>query len=573
MSENNVIPQPGTAETPPAAPKGGSKLGWIIAILAALVACAALLGVGAWFLLPRLFGGGDPIAGAVPAGSLVYMNVDLLKAKSENVEKIAAVFKEIAYSDYKDETSIQSADRFMKDEYGLSFTDDVMPWLGQYAGLAITDGDLKSDNTFLLIVESRDGAKADAFIEKWIAAMASKKGMQFEQHDEQGVKLYVHGQAGGTSQDVSVIARVGNFVYLSNSQEALLASAKLKNADSLAASGAYKDALAALPADRLASFYISSDAYLKFFEGLSAGSGASYAEQLKSSGLRALGAGLSARQDGLQLDMALTYDQEKLTAFQKDSLNAKYKAPTADALVPGDTFLFLDVNSDQGFGNYLQDDNPAYTKDTREALTLLEKQSGVNIQALLKLMSGELALAVGPATDGLLPENSRLDMAITVLASTSDEAGFKSWAQELLDANAKKSQINFETSDVAFGKFALQSLALPGPTSSAPMLYYGASNGYIVLGTSKTSLEKGLNGSDTLAANSTYLNTWKSFPAGGARYLYVDVQGLLAALQSSPSGASMNTAGWEKIPVVAATVNPVSNFTQSYTVIMFVAAK
>ncbi|MGC1378117.1 MAG: DUF3352 domain-containing protein [Anaerolineales bacterium] len=428
MNENNVMAQPGTPVTPPASPvappapaKSGGipKAVWIVGCgCLALLACAALVAVLAWFLWPRLMGGGDPISAVVPGNALAYVNIDLVKAQSDNVNKIGSALQQAAKTG-KNETSLEMANRVMNDEYGMSFADDVLPWIGQYAAVVLTEADFKSGNSkYMLIVESRDGAKADAFIDKFTAAAESKKGTSFTKHDQDGITLHTH--TGASVKDTLVIARNGNFVYLANTEDAITSSAKLKNGDSLSGTQAYKDSIAALPADRIASAYISADVYQKYFESMSSTLPSSTTLASSLAGLEGMGASLSAKNVGLQMDMAIAYDKDKISQFQKDNLAVKYTNPTVDKLLPDDTFLYLGINSTQNFGKYLQKDSPTYTKDVQESLDLFEKQYGVSLQKLLGLMSGEFAIAAGPATDGMLPEVGKIKAGVTIIDTVGE---------------------------------------------------------------------------------------------------------------------------------------------------------
>lgn len=574
MNENNVMAQPETPAAPPAPAKSGGipKAVWLVGCgCLALLVCAALIAVLAWFLLPRLMGGGDPISAVVPGNAVAYVNIDLIKAQSDQVNKIASALQQAAKTS-KNETSLEMANRVMNDEYGMSFAADVLPWIGQYAGAVLTEVDFKSGNSkYMLIVETRDTAKADAFILKFTAAMETKKSTVFEKSEQGGVTLYTH--TGSNIKDTIVIARNGNFVYLANTEDAITASAKLKSGDSLSGAQVYKDSIAALPADRIASAYIGADIYQKYIESMGSTLPSSTTLASSLAGLEGLGLSLSAKDVGLQMDMAIAYDKDKLSQFQKDNLAIKYKNPTVDKLLPDDTFLYLGMNSTQNFGKYLQKDSPAYTKDVQESLDLLEKQYGVSLQKLFGLLSGEFAIAAGPATDGMLPEVGKIKAGVTILASTSDESGFDSWFKDLLAGLSKNMKLTADTKDVTIGNYALRSLTIPqGLGYESPVLYYGADKGYIVLGTSKLGLEKGLGGKNTLAGNTTYTNTWKAFPSGSVPYMYVDIAKVVDFIKTGDNTSSVDTSGWEKMPVFAATINQASGYTQSYTLILFVMA-
>jgi len=277
---------------------------------------------------------------------------------------------------------------------------------------------------------------------------------------------------------------------------------------------------------------------------------------------------------GIRFDFAAVYDEASMGDFQKDMINTAYLAPTTDALVPGDTFFFLGVNSSQNLGKYLEEGSPFYDQDAQESFDLFEKEYGISITELFDLLSGELAVAVGPANDGLPVELGETNVGVTILASTSDEEGFTKWFDNMLDVAFESMYTEYKIENTVIGDYALQELSIDESGELIKALYYGADNGYIVLGTSRGVLENGLEKKDTLAGNATYTETWKAFPSGSVPYMYLDVQGLVDFIKDNdPSTFDYSEGaeeGLKRIPVVALTVNKPEGNVVAQTLIIFI---
>jgi hypothetical protein len=275
------------------------------------------------------------------------------------------------------------------------------------------------------------------------------------------------------------------------------------------------------------------------------------------------------------LDTVATYDEAKLSEYQKESLNAVFMTPETDALVSEDTFLYIAQNSSLDPEIFMKDGNPFYDRDVQESFELLEKQYGISISKLFELIDGEFAIAIAPANDGLLAELGEVGLGLTLIASTSDENGFNKWFDDLVALASETAAIEFNTSQASYGDYRLQELTVPDLGSRDAVLVYGADNGFVFLGSSSDMLLDGLAGDDTLAENATYIETWQAFPAGSVPYLYVDMPGLMDFIADSMGTSSDDDLkammdGVKKMPVIAAAMNNTPGFDSSATMIIFI---
>jgi len=568
QEDDPVVPgQPETAKK--------SKLPWIIGGSVLLLVIALCAGVVAYFGL-SFFSDNDPIAAVVPNDVLVYVSMDFLQAQSEDFNKALEVFKEISEVD-EPQTSDEAADEFFSEEYGLSFTEDVLPWMGRHGSFVVNSADINSEEIeFMFLVESRNKSAADDFLTKFVAAIEEDQGISFETVERDGVTLQVYRSDFGSMEDI-VIARDGKFVYMANSEDIVVESVGLKKADSLARDAYYTSALSGLSGDRLATMYMSVDSYIGLLDDMTEsdlfyGSPTSFPD-VSEYGFGGIAVGASFIEEGLRFDFAVAYDEANLSDYQKEFLSVTYQEPNGDDLVPEDTFFFLGVNNSQGLDRYMDENNPLVDQDVLESFDLLEDELGISVRELFELLSGEFAIAVGPANEGLPVEIGEVNLGFTIIASTNNEDGFNDWFKGLLDVAAQNMYVEYQTENVTFGDYTLQEVSVQDFDENITALYYGADNGFFFIGTSQGVFEDGLVKKNTLATNAKYQETWQAFPSSSVPYLYFDMLGLVDFFKDNAVYTDSELADMEKslskIPTIGLTVNETKNAVQSQTLIIF----
>jgi hypothetical protein len=556
----------------PDAPKKSRKLWYILGGCGVLLGCAALVAVGLLLYFGPTLLGGNPMPARVPGNPILYMDMDLLKTQSSDINKIVNVFEQIAGQDPKN--SSDSLDEYLGDNFDMTLTEDIVPWVGRYAALAVTDVDYNNGTGhYMLMVQSRSNGRADKFIQELIIALEKNQSEPFTQSKVSGINMYIRQSQYSDMEDM-VIARVGNYVYLANSQDAILSSLHVQKAAALGSSKMYKNAMAGLPKNRLVSVYFDGNGYKSLLGQALQNSGSELApfKGLEELGLGGMGMSMAIENEGLRFDFAVAFDENQLSAFQTETLKATYSNPKTDSLVPEDVFVYMGTNSSQSLARILQEGSPLYTQDVKDALDMLNQQSNIDIQKLISLLGGEYGFAIGPSNDSVFTQQSGPALGFVVLASTNDEAGMNDWSNSLLDTLSQDQYTEYSTVDTQIGRYSLKTLSIGSGGESVPTILYGADNGYLIVGTGQDLLEKGLNSKNTLANDATYRNTWKSFPAGSVPYLYLNTHGLVELVRAqSPSAISTTTAnGLAKVPVMAVSLNHPAKFTQGFTIIIFI---
>lgn len=572
MSENDVLLEDENREDKGTPSKGIPKAVWygvggflVILVIAAL---------GVIFFGSRLFGGGDPIAEITPSDTMLYMSFDFLNLQSQDTDEILQVFQEMSHAEKM--TLIESLDEYMADEFEMSFTDDVMPWVGQYGAFIITNGDLyNEDYEYMFVVEARNKGKADNFIEALVEKLEQDQDIQFNIEEKEGVMLYTHKDEYGED---TYIAREGSYIYYANSEDAIFDSVNLKKDDSLASTDSYKNITAELPDNRIALMYIGGTFYQNLFNAMAESLYYPGVNNLENFGWGGMGMSMAVEDEGLQFDLAMTYDEENLSDYLRNVLSVEPLPPETDKLVPENTFFYFGVNQSNNPYTSLED-NPFYSEDIKESYEMFEDQFGISIEEFLNMFTGEYAFALAPAKDGVLSELGELDLGFTFLASTDDEVGFSEWFTNVLDVLedtlAQDMYMEIDTQDATIGDYALEELIVESYGERISLLYYGASNGYIIIGTSEEMLGDGLGGENSLADNETYQNTWKAFSPSSVPYMYVDLLKFFDFIKDNTASYTPDEIreiedNLEKMPVIAMVTNPPSGYTQSFTIILFI---
>ena len=174
-----------------------------------------------------------------------------------------------------------------------------------------------------------------------------------------------------------------------------------------------------------------------------------------------------------------------------------------------------------------------------------------------------------------------MDLGITLFLSTDDEAGFSEWFSSVLDllenilAQDMYMFMEFDSQDTTIGDYTLEELFIDSYGERLSVLHYGASNGYIIIGTSEDMLEDGLSGDASLAYNEMYQNLWSAFPSDSVPYVYVDLVGFFDFIKDNDGSYTTDEIreiedNLEKMPMVAMAANQPSGYTWSFTMILFI---
>jgi hypothetical protein len=334
-------------------------------------------------------------AQAAPASSIAFFDVNIDRG-SDSWKQLLALgarfpsWPKLVAQVQKSVNSVSSN--------GHSFSQDVEPWLGGEASVAVTGvtvGGASGGGSaqFVVFVQSTDDQKLEAAITQGGEAT---KGAGYNGYDT------------FTTKGGDAFAAVGDDALLvSNSQAALdqAIDARSGKADQLANAQTYKDAIAALPKDNIAVGYVDGAQLASLTQlataqassrgvqagGVSPQSLDSLTAELK--GIRAISFSITPEDQGVRFRTA-----ELLSKDAPSSLTSqKQFSPTLLANVPADSYVVADYN-DLGplLSNALTSVGGSQAKLT-QAFTQLQTETGISFpNDIVPLLSGENAIVVGP---------------------------------------------------------------------------------------------------------------------------------------------------------------------------------
>ena len=153
------------------------------------------------------------------------------------------------------------------DESGIDFERDVAPWIGPEVSGAIAGVDLQSGAIEAAVtVDVMDAAAAADFLRKWTAYMEDSNGVDFDRGSEGDFRTWVDedgSQAYALSDDLLVFATTEDML------EDVMWYAAEERSRTLADNENFVEARAALPSERFASFYVSTEDTEDITSGLS----------------------------------------------------------------------------------------------------------------------------------------------------------------------------------------------------------------------------------------------------------------------------------------------------------------
>jgi hypothetical protein len=372
------------------------------------------------------------------------------------------------------------------DEDGIDFETDVKPALGPEVDVAILDlsADADAAATAVVLTRPADPAKLEALFAR---ADGEKPVWQV----------------------------VDGWYVVSDSQDAIDRALAGADAETLAESEAYQDALGELAGDPLGTVYIDGPGLMRVLTESLAESNASLTLDMLGLGdeLRYAAVGLSAEAQGFRV--------EGIAA----SAGGGVETPAAAAaqlpsVVPAGALVYVGFNGlDQGLSQLL-DLAGTQTPDLDQQLAQAELFLGISIQEdVLPIFGGEGALYVRPAS-GEIPE-------VTLVLSPPDAAQAVKTLDKLLGAVG------------AFAALGDASGLQPAPATVAGVpvkvlqlgeeltLYYGAIEGRLVVTTAESGIADLVGGGARLTDDPIYQEATQAtgLPAETSGFAYVNIVG------------------------------------------------
>jgi hypothetical protein len=474
--------------------------------LTTLIVLAAGTYLGLYTLL--LGGVADRAAGLVPADAIAYANVYLQPSTSQQMRLGALIGRLPGFEDAStiDEKIDQIAQNLLSSA-GVDYRADIRPWLGNQASIAaLPAADEGGEPTVVAFLAVIDEAEADAALIR----ATTNAGSPPETLDHAGTQVSVAGE--------TAWAFVDDLLVISRSAVGVEASIDVRAGEpSLASSTTFRDTMADLPPDHLASIYVDL----------------SRATQLAGSptelpGWSAAGAALLAEEGGLRLAGTAPFDaaadasgsSARAVADEPSTLVEWMPADTqAEAVIFGARRLLEDAESAAAGSQ----EGQALTDALATARTVAALALGLDLDAdVLPLFERDIAIAVTEVRDGL-PAGQLL------LHPTDAQA-----AADVLDRLASSLEgLGATVTTRPDGEGAeITIVEMPDIGSAA----YAIHDGVIIVGLTADDVEAAIDANESgenLANTDAYAATFELAGERGGTELYIDIGAALETTQAA----------------------------------------
>jgi hypothetical protein len=546
----------------PAEEKKERRKLWIVlgGIGGALVICIAAIVIIAlifdpWGIVSRLTGKYDPIAQAAPPETQMLMNVNLLQIQSKDLVDLINIFVQAAGEEpYADIMALMDEmEEDIEPETEIIFSEDILPWLGQFAGLGMKDfkfGEyFETELDFFVIVEVRNKKKADEFLLKVMDEMRQENDENFLEETYERATIYeLDTEYEG---DRFAFVRSGSLLILSNRSEVIKEVIDASKGDSIADTEAYQQAVSELPKDRLLTFFMDLSFLESFYENLELPTDLESGAEMDM--LAGIGMSISAVEVGLQMDYIIAYNLDQMTEEQIASMQMEAGEPMTASLFPQETYIYMaSENLDQSLEG-LQEGllGVVEEEEIEEAMELFEEQYGINPQTdLFPYLDGEWALGILESSQGMLAEQLGIPLNLMLVIESSDQDALLSAAEKIADSLENTGQFDVLQTE----SNGIQLFELRDPIYQETAFGYAVKDNILFISFDTWAIEDVYGDRVSLDQYSRYKDGWEAFPKDMRPIMYIDVEGILRFLTEELGELSLaeeeDVAGFKPIKTV-----------------------
>ncbi|MCA9917685.1 MAG: DUF3352 domain-containing protein [Anaerolineales bacterium] len=518
-----------------AAPGGGNRMLLIGGLVG--LAVVAILVIGAVVLIPRLLGADEnAIASVMPPDTSMFMELNALNLVSEDANRVARAFEDVFNAsdvefDAEDPgDALKNLDDQLEEATGLTITDDILPWIGPNMGIGLIELDIEAmDNgevpQVVFAATIRDIDAADVFIEDLIDVIEDDSGYRVDEVEYGGALVF---EVDSDFEDERLaFGRSSEIFFFASNIDTLEEAIDAQQGENLGEIEEYQATIAELPDDRALTIYVSGSGLedaAKSVEDTGDVEGFD-ANMIEDLGMTGLGLATTIVPEGIRLDFVGHYDS--LSEEQQAMLDAQTdKIETADFL-PESTYVFLvGQRLDQMWQTGIDSLSGVTEDDFDEAMDMFDDTFGFNpSDDLMPLLNGEYSLAVVDSDEGAIANELEVDLGAVLMLGSSEGEELANLAEDFKDGLEDQDlNVDDSTNDDA----TIYEVEDP---NGDPVGAYGVSEDYLIAATSTETLESLFNGEANLADSDKYQAVWDAFPRGTIPVMYIDLDGLFAALE------------------------------------------
>ncbi|MCJ7622726.1 MAG: DUF3352 domain-containing protein, partial [Anaerolineaceae bacterium] len=513
----------------------------IIAVVVVLLACCFLVAAAAliyfdpfdWGLIGRLMGGYDSISKTIPEDANLYVSLDMGRFLADDTRDVFNAFaKNAGDPDIKDmEEFIQNVDDSLEETFGVTFTADILPWIGQYIGVSFIDLQLDrygepETAAWVLGIEARSKKAADEFVTKLINFASEDSGYDILTQTYQGADIYELDTP--NEYERVAICRSKGVVLISTDVSGIKKAVDAQNGTPLSESQDYKDTMSGLPTERLITTFISgnlfSDVTTILQEELGAGISA-------LSIYRSIGMSLTLVTDGVKFDVYTAYEQDQLSEERRTMLSSPGSSGKIAANFPENTLLFITGgnfgNIWQAIRDYAVESMDGDEGDCIESMQMFASEYGINPDTeLFPYLDGEWGLGLYDDPSSILASELDVPVSVMLVAETSDQSS--------LDTSINKFVDDFGIGLVTIKEQTISGVPLYVASPfllNTPLLSFGTFENYFLLGTNGEILAGSFDSDLSLANLPQYKDTWTAFDSGMSPVFYMNFTELIGFIE------------------------------------------
>lgn len=479
-------------------------------VLAALIVVA--IGVTAvWRSLST-----DPFGSAesVPVAMDYVVTFDALALSDSErlqafVDAFAVPMVEAEIVDSYPEDLVLAIDEAIREELGITLTDDVLPWIGRSMSIAGTVPTPPDPETFevdfgiILSVDVRDGAAAEAFVGK-VLDLA-------RENDVRVASIEVAGRAGHRispsdgSPDMSLVVTDSSLLF-GTEDEVVSALGAKDSGLSMANDAGFREAMNRLPSERMASLYVAPSALEAFVELGSAGLPQSDVLIEQPLPNQSLAVSVALIDEGVLASYVLT------NAITEEQIISPDTAVLAS--LPKDTLGFLSIAGAAPGTQATFDED--LLSDLGDPLDVWSEELGIDLVDLLESFSGNMTVAATETRDGLIATATDVPAGVVAALGLNDSGPMNELVAVLEETMAEQ---GFTYDSVG----SVTTLVADGQE----LLSYSINEGLAVFGTGSALVGEIESGGEGGLLQSVQYVELDGAVVGDGLLMYVDIAGIV----------------------------------------------
>lgn len=466
------------------------------------------------------------------APKLMPSDTGVFTSMTVDLQDVAG-FKHLAdiFGDIPDvEDALEQLQDDMEDEMDITWKDDVQPWLGSEVGLGIADLESAMESGEPIIIAAaatRNRRASDQFIEKVMEFYDDDGYYEVRDEEYQGVEYWVADPDSNWDMPF-VLGTVGKFVVLTSDENAMedVIDAQNGRIDSLDKNERFRDLSAALPSGAVFYYYTDLQTIMdpvldEMTSEFEYESGIEMPDTIIDmlEAIETVGMSVSLDNEGVQLDMAVTFDPDKMPDEMLEELSTRASANNILKRVPASVLGFYS-GQDIASGWESLYDGLMDLEDAEEMLQDFGDEVGIDIdRELFDWLSGEFAIAVTRAQG---PD----DVPIGGLAvmEVGDQSKAEDTLESLVDALEEFGDIELDQEDYDGVEMQL----IIDPYSEETIIGYGFKDRHLILGIFEESLQQAVaRKMEPISSDPTFRAVQRHLPNGSNGYFYVSVENIL----------------------------------------------